>query len=123
MSVVLDTSVLIDHLRGKREAARYLEGLQTRPACSEISRVEILRGLRSGERPTAERLFALLAWRSVDEEVARVAGRLGRQYRRSHPGLGPADLVVAATAEMLSLPLATANIRHFPMFDGLTPPY
>jgi predicted nucleic acid-binding protein len=33
------------------------------------------------------------------------------------------DLVIAATALELGAMLATANVRHFPMFAGLTPPY
>jgi predicted nucleic acid-binding protein len=32
-------------------------------------------------------------------------------------------LVIAATAERLGLPLATLNVRHFPMFEGLEPAY
>jgi len=34
-----------------------------------------------------------------------------------------ADLLIAATAGQLNLPLATTNVRHFPMFTGLKPPY
>jgi predicted nucleic acid-binding protein len=34
-----------------------------------------------------------------------------------------ADLVVAATAEQLDAELVTTNVRRFPMFDGLVPPY
>jgi hypothetical protein len=37
--------------------------------------------------------------------------------------VGVADLIIAATAEQLDLPLATTNLRHFPMFKGLKPPY
>jgi predicted nucleic acid-binding protein len=32
-------------------------------------------------------------------------------------------LVIAATAEQLGLPLATLNVRHFPMFPELEPAY
>ena len=58
----------------------------------------------------------------VDEQIARRAGGLGRTYRRSHL-LASADLVIGATAQELSAELATANVRHFPMFEGLEPPY
>ena len=33
------------------------------------------------------------------------------------------DALIAATAKAHGLPLATLNIKHFPMFDGLTRPY
>jgi hypothetical protein len=123
LSVVLDTSVLVDHLRGSTSATEYLGSLDGRPSCSEISRIEVVQGLRSSERRAADRLFALIAWIPVDESVARRAGDLGRRWRRSHPGIGVADLAIAATAEELDADLATRNLKHFPMFKGLRAPY
>lgn len=123
MSVVLDTGVLIDHLRASAPATKYLSGLDDRPVCSEISRIEVVQGLRSAERQAADRLFALIAWVPVSEAVARRAGDLGRQWRRSHPGIGVADLAIAATAEHIDATLATRNLKHFPMFEGLRTPY
>lgn len=123
MSVVLDTTVLIDHLRASVAAHDYLAGLDDRPICSEISRIEVLQGLRSAERRAADRLFALVRWVPVDDVIARRAGELGRRWRRSHPGIGVADLAIAATAEHLDALLATRNVKHFPMFKGLRAPY
>lgn len=123
MSVVLDTGVLIDHLRASAPATEYLAGLDDRPVCSEISRIEVIQGLRSAERQAADRLFALIAWVPVSEAVARRAGDLGRKWRRSHPGIGVADLAIAATAEHVDATLATRNLKHFPMFEGLRAPY
>ena len=123
MSVILDTSVLIDHLRASAAATEYLADLDGRPSCSEISRIEVIQGLRSAERKAADKLFALIAWVPVTETIARRAGELGRKWRRSHPGIGVADLAIAATAEQLDVPLATCNVKHFPMFKGLRTPY
>jgi predicted nucleic acid-binding protein len=123
VSVVLDTSVLIDHLRAATPATEYLAGLDSRPSCSEISRIEVIQGLRSSERRAADGLFGLIAWVPISESVARRAGELGRRWRRSHPGIGVADLAIAATAEELGADLATRNIKHFPMFENLRVPY
>lgn len=123
MSVVLDTSVLVDHLRASTAATEYLAGLDDRPSCSEISRIEVIQGLRTSERRAADNLFALIAWIPVSEAVARRAGELGRRWRRSHPGIGVADLAIAATAERSDARLATRNLKHFPMFEGLIAPY
>ena len=123
MSALLDTTVLIDLLRGVPAAREYLGGLPQIPTASEITRIEVWRGLRSGERAGAERLFGKLAWRSLDESVARRAGELGRRWRRSHAAISIADLAIAATADLLELPLATTNLRHFPMFPSLRPAY
>jgi len=101
----------------------YLARLQDQPSCSEISRIEVIQGLRSAERLTAERLFALIDWVPVSEAIARRAGDLGRRWRRRHPGIGVADPAVAATAEQIEATVATRNLKHFPMFKGLRPPY
>jgi len=123
MSTVIDTSVIIDILRGLAAAVDYVEGLDDVPACSEITRVEVTRGLRTAERVPAERLFQQLRWVALDEGIARRAGELGRKWRRSHPGISTPDLVVAASAEQLGANLATSNVKHFPMFKSLQPPY
>ena len=73
MSAVVDTTVLVDHLRGAAGAVDYLSGLSSRPAASEISRVEIIRGLRSRERAAARRLFLHFAWVPLTTEVAEAA--------------------------------------------------
>jgi predicted nucleic acid-binding protein len=123
VSVVLDTTVLIDHLRASDAAGEYLAGLEDRPVCSEVSRIEVLQGLRSAERRAGNRLFALIERVPVDAMIARRAGELGWRWRRSHPGIGVADLAIAATVEQLDAKLATRNVKHFPMFKGLTAPY
>jgi predicted nucleic acid-binding protein len=123
LSVVLDTTILVDHLRGVDSATEYLASLDSRPFCSEISRIEVMQGLRSSERRIAEGLFALVEWVPVNESVARRAGELGRRWRRSHSGIGAADLAIAATAEEIGADLATRNLKHFPMFENLRTPY
>jgi hypothetical protein len=120
---VLDTSILIDVLRGSEAATQWLSTLEAIPSCSEITKIEVLRGTRSAERASTERLLHALHWVALDERISRQAGELGRRYRRSHVGLAVADLVIAATAVELGGDLATMNVRHFPMFSRLRPPY
>lgn len=120
---VVDTSVLIDVLRGDEGAVQWLTALDAVPLCSEVTRVEVLQGVRSAERDPTERLLQTLHWVAVDESVSRSAGDLGRRFRRSHRGIGVADLIIAATCIQSGADLATMNVRHFPMFEGLTPPY
>ncbi|CAN5664948.1 MAG: type II toxin-antitoxin system VapC family toxin [Actinobacteria bacterium] len=123
MSVLFDTSILIDILRNDPVALDYARRVQDVPACSEVTRVEVVRGLRSSERASTEGLFRTIRWVPVDEPIARRAGELGRRWDRHRPGISLADLVVAATTEHVEAELATTNVRHFPMFEGLQPPY
>lgn len=125
MTVLVDTSVLIDYLRGRQEAADTLERVRTAGPidASEITRLEVLAGMRSSEEAHTWSLLSTLRWRPVDEEVATKAGELGRAWLSSHHAIDGADLAIAATAILLGAELLTVNVRHFPMFPGLTSPY
>ncbi len=80
------------------------------------------RRVRHRQREATEGLTRSLRWIVIDEQIARHAGALSRTWRRSHL-LATPDLIIAATAQELESDLATANTRHFPMFEGITPPY
>lgn len=125
MTAVVDTSVLVDHLRGVAGATDVLT--RSRAAgplwASEVVRLAILAGMRPREGERTEALLSVLSWRPLDEAVARTAGELGRAWLPSHSGIEAADLAVAATATLLRAPLLTTNIRHFPMFADLQRPY
>jgi len=88
MTVLLDSDVLVDYLRGLPAAGRYVDGLAVTPTCSEVTRVEVLRGMRSHERRVTERFLATIRWVGVDQETSTRAGDLGRRFRRSHGTLG-----------------------------------
>jgi predicted nucleic acid-binding protein len=123
---LVDTSVLVDHLRGHRAATGLLEDLDEageRVVTSELTRFELLVGARAAEHALLEQLFSALAWVPVTEDVARVAGEYARSFRRSHTGIGAIDYLLAATASVLGADLLTTNVRHFPMFDDLASPY
>lgn len=125
--ILVDTDVLIAHLRGSGEAREWLIRARTdaggRLAASVVTATEILGGLRSSERASVARLLATLRLHPVNEVTARRAGELMREFRRSHSGIGLGDYLIAATAEVQGFELATLNVKHFPMFRGLRPPF
>lgn len=123
---LIDTSVLVDHLRGSVAATALLTAwVETDEslAASELTRFELLAGVRPAEQATLEELFPVFAWVPVTEDVCRHAGAFARAYRRSHSGIGVVDYLLAGTARALDADLVTVNVRHFPMFDDLQPPY
>lgn len=125
MTVLVDTSVLIDYLRGHGGAADLLESERASGSlhASEITRLEVLAGMRAAEDKPTRLLFSTLRWHAVDEQVVEKAGELGRTWLPSHHGVDAADLAIAATATLLDARLLTRNVRHFPMFEGLSAPY
>jgi hypothetical protein len=94
-----------------------------RRSASVIARTEIEGGMRSHERRDVALLFGSLRLLPVTDPIARLAGHWLRTYRRSHPGIDLVDYLVAATADYHELALATLNVKHFPMFEGLAAPW
>lgn len=125
MSVVVDTSILIDVLRGGSEARDLLRRERGNGPlhASEITRLEVLAGMRLKEEDRTRALFRAFVWHPLDEELTEIAGELGRRWLQSHSGIDSADLAIAATAVALNARLLTRNVRHFPMFEGLAAPY
>jgi predicted nucleic acid-binding protein len=125
VSALVDTSILIDYLRGQQAAADLLEEARAEAPlhASEITRLEVLAGMRPSEGDATRSLLSTLLWHPVDTQVAEEAGALGRRWLPSHHAIDGADLAIAATATLNQLRLLTRNVRHFPMFASLRSPY
>jgi predicted nucleic acid-binding protein len=124
--ILVDTSILIDHLRGREQARdTLLEARRSdrRLLASVLTRTEILGGKRAAETTSTRALLTALDWIAVSREIADAAGSLAREYRTSHSGVDIADYVIAATAAAAEAELWTRNVEHFPMFVGLVAPY
>lgn len=124
--ILLDTNVLVEVLRGRTSAREWLVRARAetgRLAASVVTATEVIGGMRSAERSSVGRLLGALDLVAVDELIAHRAGELLRSYRRSHQGIDVIDYLVAATAQLHGMELATLNVRHFPMFDDLQAPF
>jgi predicted nucleic acid-binding protein len=126
IAALVDTSILVDHLRGRDEARALLEreiDADEPLFASVLTKVEVLAGMRTGEQAATRALLAILVWIDVSDSIGERAGALANRYLRSHPGVDLVDYVIAATAQELDVPLWTMNVRHFPMLPGLSRPY
>jgi hypothetical protein len=125
VSALVDTSILIDYLRGHAGAGDLLERERTADVlhASEITRIEVLAGMRPAEEDGTRALLSTLVWHPVDAEIAEQAGALGREWLPSHHTIDSADLAIAATVVRTNARLLTRNVRHFPMFTDLQAPY
>jgi len=125
MTIAVDTSIIIDVLRGEPAAADVLTtARETGPLhASEVVRLEVLAGMRGPEEAKTRALLDVFTWHALDAGVAEIAGELGRQWLPGNRGIDAADLAIAATAISLEARLLTRNVKHFPMFEGLAPPY
>ncbi len=122
--LLLDTTVLVDYLRGKNAAIKYLEGLGAEHRLiSAVTVAELYAGVRDGkERARLVKLLLAFDIVPVDREIAEKGGLYRRDYGPSH-GTGLADAIIAASAVARAATLVTGNQRHFPMLQDVHIPY
>ncbi|MDE0067275.1 MAG: PIN domain-containing protein [Acidimicrobiaceae bacterium] len=115
--LLLDSTVLIDALRG-RPAAERLRAMRRQgvePWVCAVSVEEIWRGLRAEEEPAARRLVQALRMAPLGGAEGQRAGRWRREYAAAGITLHQADCLIAASAVGAGAVLATANVADFPM--------
>jgi predicted nucleic acid-binding protein len=119
LSLLLDTTVLIDALRG-RSAAERVRSLREEgqmPFICAVNVEEVMRGVRSNEEATVMRFLAGMRLAPLGRTEGEQAGRWRRDHAASGVTLGQADCLIAAAAIGVGARLATGNPRHFPMSE------
>ena len=115
--IVLDSTVLIEALRG-REAADRIKAMRRQSdqawTCA-ISVEEIWRGLRTEEVRPAEKLFRGLRIAPLGRTEGVTAGSWRRDFASRGITLHQADCLIAAATLSIGGRLATANVSDFPM--------
>ncbi len=124
MTSLVDTNILVDHMRDFGPAEDLIARLRAQGPvrASLLTRAELRAGAH-GALAEVDRLIAVVSWEPLTEDISDRAGSYARRYRSTHPNVGLIDYLIAATADVLGLELVTRNVRHFPMFPGLEPPY
>ena len=125
-SILLDTDVLIDFLRGHDKAVSFVNANLDRIILSSIVVAELYAGVRGGkgdaEQVVLENFLSLFRVVPISGDVAKLGGLYKRDYGRSH-GVGLADAIVAATATLEGAELKTLNAKHYPMLQDIKPAY
>lgn len=118
--VVIDTTVLIDVLKGRPGTLARYEGLHPAgddPYVCAITVEEVSAGLRPSERERAGLLLEGLGEAPLGIGEGRLAGWWRRSHRRRGRTLSQADSLIAASAVGIGARLATGNPKDFPMKD------
>lgn len=117
---ILDTSVIIDLLRGVEEAHTWFEQMgSARLAVTPIIWMETLQGaVNKADQARAIRLLRRYALEHTTPDDHNWAIRQLIRFHLSHH-VGYADLLIASVAARLDAPLYTLNVRHFDVLPGV----
>lgn len=128
MTLSLDTSVLVDLMRGRtpRLALAYERARESeRPmVISPVVLHELVSGALTSTRPERElarieQLVMPLTLAELTPDDAFVTGRLRAELRAGGRPIGDLDTLIAGQALARGWAVVTGNLRHFAMVEGL----
>jgi tRNA(fMet)-specific endonuclease VapC len=122
---VLDTSTLVDYLRGRgRVAERLLSAPAGSVALPAVVLYELELGVEKsenteGRRDDLDALIDALPVLSFGAEEAKAAARIRARLESEGRAIGPHDVLIAATALAAGAVLVTHNVKEFRRVEGL----
>jgi predicted nucleic acid-binding protein len=122
-SILVDTDVLVDFLRGHEQAVAFVNEFSSQIILSPIVVAELYAGVKgNAELTILDNFISLFRVVSLTAEIAKIGGLYKRDFGKSH-GVGLADAILAATADAERADLRTLNVKHYPMLSRLKPAY
>lgn len=118
-SYLVETSVIIDYLRGKPEAVNLLNNLKGDLYSSYICLAELYEGVfrvknKEEMKEVIDKFFASLSSTfGVDENIAKKFGEIRADLKRRGQIIEDFDLMLAATCLANDLTLISFNQKHF----------
>jgi len=121
---MLDTSTVIEFLRGRGAFLAERLDKATELAVSSVTAMELYFGVERSRDPevmrqNTDQLLWLLDVKSFDQSAAREAGRLRANLAAQGQTIGPFDSLIAGHALALNYTVVTHNLREFRRVPGL----
>lgn len=113
---LLDTTFIVDHLRGKPEAVQRLRRLVQQgdlPFVNDVVTAEAWAGAMTDDDPDLTSLLQFLEFIAAGPEHARVAGRWRARSREQGRDIGIADALIASCAADMGSTVITRNVQDF----------
>ncbi|MBI4036224.1 type II toxin-antitoxin system VapC family toxin [Candidatus Daviesbacteria bacterium] len=124
MKYLLDTDILVDHLRKKKFLDKDI--LEKGAAISIITLGELLYGVYKSDNPTKS--YELLKYTlnilnlgmlNLNDEIMIEFGKIKAELEKDGKRLEDFDLLIASVALENNLTLLTRNMNHFKRIQGL----
>ncbi|HEY4327172.1 MAG TPA: type II toxin-antitoxin system VapC family toxin [Mucilaginibacter sp.] len=120
--MVIDTNIIIDHLRSKDKLASKLYQLSDEPTLyiSAVSIYELYMGATSKDKEKDIKLVTeSLIVLPFTDAVALQASKIYHQLKKENELIEFRDIFIAATCLVNGLSIATLNKKHFKRIEGL----
>ena len=124
-SYLLDTSTIIDYLRGKENIVKLLESIEGEFVSSCVCLAELYEGVyRVKNKEEAEGVVikffkSFSALYPIDEKIAKHFGEIRAKLKMTGNVIEDIDIFIAATCLVYDLTLITNNVKHFSHIDNL----
>lgn len=123
MKLLVDTSILIDYLRGGLKGQEFIEDIEDNSEIELFIPTIVVFELFSGKSTQNPRVIATITDLlrffqrvDLDEKIAKIAGQL---YRDSKIKLQVPDYIIAASALQTNAMVATLNKKHFEQIPSI----
>jgi len=128
MGVILDTSVIIEAERREFEIDKFTENREEENfGLSVITVAELLHGVHRADSTKrhlkrsafVEKVIELFPVYNFEISIARIYSEIWSDLSSKGIQIGAHDLIIGSTALSLGFSVATFNLRHFEMIEGL----
>ncbi len=118
--LLIDSNIIIDHLRGKKQATHFLESVgKANMIISTVVEMELYNGVQDRAEfvDIRNELFGINRI-EINENISQLALQLSKEFALSHHMSVP-DTLIAATALVYDLELRTYNLKDFRFIPDL----
>lgn len=121
--MLLDTSFVIDLIRGRGDVEAALDGSSVEYV-SSVTVMELWEGIHltsstNEERDRVKRCLSDVEELPFDRDCATEAGRLNAELIKDGTPVDETDVMLGATALVHDQPVLTRNVEHFEVIDGV----
>jgi tRNA(fMet)-specific endonuclease VapC len=118
---IIDTDILIDFLRNKRETVAFVGGLEEKRvllSTTVVNAFELYYGARKSRKPeknlqATKKLLSRLILLPLTPKSAQTAGHIYAELETKGQSIGLRDTLIGAIALTREFSVATHNIEHF----------
>ena len=122
IAVVIDSCIFIEYFRSKNKENTLLSMFNEQRRklyVSAVAQYEVLSGAHEKDMDEWRRIFENITVLPFDASTVGTARMIFRQLKQENKLIELGDILIAATAIVNDLPLATFNRNHFERIRGL----